>query len=325
MTITSYTAEKALVSGPVAATLPGSLKGSGVVGLGLAVGALRRPFAANALAAPASRLEAREVPCLQPAGPVRRGPYARRDTGESRPRLDQRGPRGTPAWRPVRHRAVREGRTRPARPPETSSRSPGVVTAGLASGAAHGPETGGPRWPTTRAGAGTAVSRPSRGSPSGIRGRTRPLGALPNLSGLKGSSGGAVTSAFGPALTPLASGHGIHRLPDRWRARQLLRREHRLQDRGQRGPECVDRRAPSAVRTRRLVPHGVQADRRKGQEPSDDPATWRRDRDLSTRERLADSKRLFGADPQGSREMTAVHCRGATPHDALHGSARRFP
>jgi TRAP-type C4-dicarboxylate transport system substrate-binding protein len=47
MTITSYTAEKALVTGPVADTLLTRLKDTGVLGLGLAVGPLRRPFAAN--------------------------------------------------------------------------------------------------------------------------------------------------------------------------------------------------------------------------------------------------------------------------------------
>lgn len=47
MTITSYAAEKALVSGPVAAKLLGRLDGTGVMGLGLAVGPLRRPFAAK--------------------------------------------------------------------------------------------------------------------------------------------------------------------------------------------------------------------------------------------------------------------------------------
>ena len=47
MTITSYAAEKALVSGPVADKVLARLDGSGVVGLGLAVGPLRRPFAAR--------------------------------------------------------------------------------------------------------------------------------------------------------------------------------------------------------------------------------------------------------------------------------------
>jgi TRAP-type C4-dicarboxylate transport system substrate-binding protein len=47
MTITSYAAEKALVTGPPAATTMARLKGTGVVGLGLAVGPLRRPFAAD--------------------------------------------------------------------------------------------------------------------------------------------------------------------------------------------------------------------------------------------------------------------------------------
>jgi TRAP-type C4-dicarboxylate transport system substrate-binding protein len=54
MTITSYAAEKDLVSGPVADALLAKLDGTGVVGLGLTVGALRRPFAAQTpLLAPA--------------------------------------------------------------------------------------------------------------------------------------------------------------------------------------------------------------------------------------------------------------------------------
>jgi TRAP-type C4-dicarboxylate transport system substrate-binding protein len=48
MTLTSYAAEKALVSGPVADQLLAKLDGTGVVGLELAVGPLRRPFAAEA-------------------------------------------------------------------------------------------------------------------------------------------------------------------------------------------------------------------------------------------------------------------------------------
>lgn len=46
MTITSYAAQKELVTGPVADTLRARLKGTGVMGLGLTVGPLRRPFAA---------------------------------------------------------------------------------------------------------------------------------------------------------------------------------------------------------------------------------------------------------------------------------------
>jgi TRAP-type C4-dicarboxylate transport system substrate-binding protein len=48
MVLTSYSALKDLVSGPVASDLLGQLHGTGVVGLGLAVGSLRRPFAAKA-------------------------------------------------------------------------------------------------------------------------------------------------------------------------------------------------------------------------------------------------------------------------------------
>ena len=47
LTIASYAAQKALVSGPVAGKLLARLEGSGVAGLGLTVGPLRRPFAAN--------------------------------------------------------------------------------------------------------------------------------------------------------------------------------------------------------------------------------------------------------------------------------------
>ena len=48
MLITSYATEKAVVSGPAGAKLLGTLRGSAVIGLGLTVGPLRRPFAANA-------------------------------------------------------------------------------------------------------------------------------------------------------------------------------------------------------------------------------------------------------------------------------------
>jgi TRAP-type C4-dicarboxylate transport system substrate-binding protein len=48
LTLTSYAAEKALVSGPVADKLLEQLDGTGIVGLDLAVGPLRRPFAAEA-------------------------------------------------------------------------------------------------------------------------------------------------------------------------------------------------------------------------------------------------------------------------------------
>ena len=48
MTITNYDAEKALISRDVADELLGRLEGTGVVGLGLVLGPLRRPFAAEA-------------------------------------------------------------------------------------------------------------------------------------------------------------------------------------------------------------------------------------------------------------------------------------
>ena len=48
LTISNYAASKALVSGPVAADLLAQLDGSGIKGLALAVGPLRRPFAAQA-------------------------------------------------------------------------------------------------------------------------------------------------------------------------------------------------------------------------------------------------------------------------------------
>jgi TRAP-type C4-dicarboxylate transport system substrate-binding protein len=48
MTITSYAAMKALVTAPVADKFLAQLDGTGIVGLGLAVGTLRRPFAAKA-------------------------------------------------------------------------------------------------------------------------------------------------------------------------------------------------------------------------------------------------------------------------------------
>jgi len=47
LTITSYAAEKALATGPAAKEVLARLDGTGVVGLGLSVGPLRRPFAAG--------------------------------------------------------------------------------------------------------------------------------------------------------------------------------------------------------------------------------------------------------------------------------------
>jgi len=47
LTITSYDAERAVATGPAAKTVLAQLDGSGVVGVGLAVGPLRRPFAAT--------------------------------------------------------------------------------------------------------------------------------------------------------------------------------------------------------------------------------------------------------------------------------------
>ena len=48
LTITNYDTERALVSGPVADDVLAQLEGTGVVGLGLTVGPLRRPFAVDA-------------------------------------------------------------------------------------------------------------------------------------------------------------------------------------------------------------------------------------------------------------------------------------
>jgi TRAP-type C4-dicarboxylate transport system substrate-binding protein len=46
-TLTSYAAERSLVSGPAVRAVLATLEGSGTVGLGLAVGPLRRPWAVN--------------------------------------------------------------------------------------------------------------------------------------------------------------------------------------------------------------------------------------------------------------------------------------
>jgi len=47
MVLTSYAAQRELVQGPIAQKLLGQLEGTGIRGLGLAVGPLRRPFAAG--------------------------------------------------------------------------------------------------------------------------------------------------------------------------------------------------------------------------------------------------------------------------------------
>ena len=70
MTITSYDAQRALVSGPIADTVLSRLEGTGVVGLSLAVGPLRRPFAAGEALLGPGGLAGGTVPGLQLAGAV---------------------------------------------------------------------------------------------------------------------------------------------------------------------------------------------------------------------------------------------------------------
>ena len=84
LTISSYAASKALVSGPVARDLLAQLDGSGIKGLALAVGPLRRPFAAQAPLLGGAGLEGHHVPVVQLAGPGGHDPGARRDTGQLR-------------------------------------------------------------------------------------------------------------------------------------------------------------------------------------------------------------------------------------------------
>ena len=62
MVITSYAAQKALISSDVTTQALASLDKSGVIGLGLTVGALRRPFAAKSALAGPEDWEGCEVP-----------------------------------------------------------------------------------------------------------------------------------------------------------------------------------------------------------------------------------------------------------------------
>ena len=93
MTITSYDAEKELVSGPVADTVLGRLEGTGVVGLSLAVGPLRRPFAAGGPLLGPEDWKGVTVPGLQLAGPGRHHHGLGRRAGQHRLRLARRGRR----------------------------------------------------------------------------------------------------------------------------------------------------------------------------------------------------------------------------------------
>ena len=110
MTISSYAAEKELVSGPVAGELLRRLDGSGVVGLGLAVGPLRRPFATHApLLAPADWHGVRFRVFNSPVqADTVTGSRCR--TGEHRYVLGRGGPIRQPSRRRIRHRAVRAQR-----------------------------------------------------------------------------------------------------------------------------------------------------------------------------------------------------------------------
>ena len=123
LTITSYAAQKALVSGPVAGKLLARLDGSGMAGLGLAVGPLRRPFAANQPLLAPEDWKGHHLPGLQLPRPGRRRPRPGRDPGRRELLVHRPDQRGNPAGRRVRHRPVR-GRAaagpKPATSPPTS-------------------------------------------------------------------------------------------------------------------------------------------------------------------------------------------------------------
>ena len=111
MTITSYDAEKALVSGPVADTVLSRLEGTGVVGLDLAVGPLRRPFAAGEpLLGPedwqGARFRAYNSPVQADTITALGGEPVNIGFG----RLARRGRRRQPTRRRVRHRPVLQQR-----------------------------------------------------------------------------------------------------------------------------------------------------------------------------------------------------------------------
>ena len=107
MTLTSYAAEKALVSGPVADKLLAELDGTGVVGLRPRGGPTTPPVCSGGTPARAGELGRCDVPGLQLTGANRRCAPPRRNAGKPGPRMDRRGAGRTPARRGVRHRAVR--------------------------------------------------------------------------------------------------------------------------------------------------------------------------------------------------------------------------
>ena len=157
MTITSYAAQKALVSGPVAGKLLARLEGSGVVGLGLAVGPLRRPFAANQpLLGPEDwkGITFRVFNSPAQADAVRALGATPADVSFSWHRPDQEG---TLRGARVRHRRVRaEGQRDPSRQRHRQRRA-------LAEGVRAGPEPEALRRPhLPAAGVGARGGRPGR-------------------------------------------------------------------------------------------------------------------------------------------------------------------
>ena len=106
MTITNFAAEKELVSSSTADTVLAQLEGSGVVGLGLGVGPLRRPFAADAPLLAAADWAGARFRGLQLSRPGRRRHRTRRGAGEPRGDLGRPAQRWEPARRRIRHRAV---------------------------------------------------------------------------------------------------------------------------------------------------------------------------------------------------------------------------
>ena len=145
MTITSYAAEKALVTSPIADTVREQLDGSGRGRARPRGRSAAPPVRRRGTTARAGGLAGRTVPGLQLAGPGGCRHRARRRAGQPRLRLDRRGQRGHVPRRRVRHRPVLRQR------PDDRGRVRHGQRRAVAEGVRAGHEPGALRRPHRRA------------------------------------------------------------------------------------------------------------------------------------------------------------------------------